>query len=97
MLDSLFLDCCCFVVDVPSPTWENLEGVMRAVKTVVEGLVTFLQNAGSRKHDFLTPFNARYKTSLCRDFLERGSCPRATSCTFAHSEEELDKYVRVVV
>lgn len=78
--------------DVPSPSWENLEGVMKAVRTVVEGLVAFLQNAGTRKHDFLTPFNSRYKTSLCRDFSEKGSCPRGSSCTFAHSEEELEKY-----
>lgn len=33
----------------------------------------------------------KYKTSLCRDLL-RGSCPRGPNCTFAHSEEELDKY-----
>ncbi|KAH3890671.1 uncharacterized protein LOC127852601 [Dreissena polymorpha] len=78
--------------DVPCPTWENLDGVMKAVQTVVEGLVTFLQTAGMRKHDFLTPFNARYKTSMCRDFLERRNCPRGASCTFAHSEEELEKY-----
>ena len=78
-------------VDVPCPTWENLDAVMKAAKTVVEGLVLFLSSMGQRRHDFLSPFNARYKTSMCRDFLERRSCPRAASCTFAHSEEELEK------
>ena len=33
----------------------------------------------------------KYKTSLCRDLL-RGGCPRGANCTFAHSEDELDKY-----
>lgn len=33
----------------------------------------------------------KYKTSLCRDLL-RGGCPRGPNCTFAHSEEELDRY-----
>ncbi|XP_052798904.1 uncharacterized protein LOC128230555 isoform X2 [Mya arenaria] len=78
--------------DVPCPTWENLDGVMKSVKTVVEGLVMFLSTVGQRRHEFLTPFNARYKTSMCRDFIERGHCPRGTSCTFAHSDEELEKY-----
>ncbi|KAL4224023.1 Zinc ion binding [Mactra antiquata] len=78
--------------EVPCPTWENLDCVMRAVKTVVEGLVNFLQNAGSRKHELFTPFNSRYKTSMCRDYSERGNCPRGSSCTFAHSDEELDRH-----
>ena len=29
---------------------------------------------------------------MCRDLALRGSCPRATNCTFAHSDLELDKY-----
>ena len=82
----------CYISDVPCPSWENLEGVLKAAKTVVEGLVTFLQNSGHKKHDFLTPFNnVRYKTSMCRDFAEKGNCPRGSSCTFAHSEEELER------
>ena len=76
------------ISDVPSPSWENLEGVMKAVKVVIEGLVLFLQT--SRRNDFMS-FNARYKTSMCRDFSERALCPRGANCTFAHSEEELEK------
>lgn len=36
---------------------------------------------------------AKYKISMCRDLTTRGSCPRGANCTFAHSEEELDKLV----
>ncbi|XP_075736351.1 uncharacterized protein LOC119160958 isoform X19 [Rhipicephalus microplus] len=35
---------------------------------------------------------SRYKTSLCRDVVQRGSCPRGAHCTFAHSQEEMDRY-----
>ncbi|XP_077506264.1 RING finger and CCCH-type zinc finger domain-containing protein roquin isoform X3 [Amblyomma americanum] len=35
----------------------------------------------------------RYKTSLCRDVIQRGSCPRGAHCTFAHSQEEMDSRV----
>ncbi|XP_022192479.2 roquin-1 isoform X2 [Nilaparvata lugens] len=35
---------------------------------------------------------AKYKISLCRDLTMRGSCPRGANCTFAHSDDELDKY-----
>lgn len=30
--------------------------------------------------------------SLCRDLTLRGTCPRGIHCTFAHSDEELEKY-----
>jgi RING finger and CCCH-type zinc finger domain-containing protein len=36
--------------------------------------------------------NNKYKINLCRDLQTRGNCPRGTNCTFAHSEEELEKY-----
>lgn len=29
---------------------------------------------------------------MCRDLTLRGSCPRGTNCTFAHSADELEKY-----
>ncbi|XP_025162834.1 roquin-1 isoform X2 [Harpegnathos saltator] len=35
---------------------------------------------------------SKYKVSMCRDLALRGSCPRSGSCTFAHSDVELDKY-----
>ena len=37
------------------------------------------------------PVHSKFKTSMCRDFNQRGSCPRGQNCTFAHSEDELDK------
>uniref|UniRef100_A0A4W2HVY4 RING-type E3 ubiquitin transferase n=1 Tax=Bos indicus x Bos taurus TaxID=30522 RepID=A0A4W2HVY4_BOBOX len=36
--------------------------------------------------------NSKYKTSMCRDLRQQGGCPRGTNCTFAHSQEELEKY-----
>lgn len=35
--------------------------------------------------------NSKYKTSMCRDLRQQGGCPRGTNCTFAHSQEELEK------
>ena len=65
---------------------------MKAVKTVVRGLVDFIQSSGSKKVDNTAYVNVRYKTSMCRDLSEKGRCPRGTNCTFAHSQEELEKY-----
>lgn len=43
---------------------------------------------------FLKPQpNSKYKTSMCRDLRQQGGCPRGTNCTFAHSQEELEKWV----
>lgn len=46
------------------------------------------------KSMFLSPLqphnNNKFKTSMCRDH-SRGGCPRGIHCTFAHSEEELEK------
>lgn len=78
--------------DAPTPSWENLEAVMKAVKTVVRGLVDFIQSSGSKKVDNTAYVNVRYKTSMCRDLSEKGRCPRGTNCTFAHSQEELEKF-----
>ncbi|KAL3858183.1 hypothetical protein ACJMK2_012788 [Sinanodonta woodiana] len=77
--------------DIPGPSWENLEVILKAVETVVLGLVDFLKTV-SKRHENQTPYHPRYKTSMCRDFLEKAKCPRGASCTFAHSEEELEKY-----
>ncbi|XP_032993092.1 roquin-2 isoform X1 [Lacerta agilis] len=79
--------------DATSPTWEQLENAMVAVKTVVHGLVDFIQNYSRKGHETpqLQP-NSKYKTSMCRDLRQQGGCPRGTNCTFAHSQEELEKY-----
>ncbi|BES98170.1 RING [Nesidiocoris tenuis] len=34
----------------------------------------------------------KYKVSLCRDLLLRGTCPRGPNCTFAHSSDELERF-----
>ncbi|XP_039763235.1 roquin-1 isoform X2 [Pararge aegeria] len=37
----------------------------------------------------------KYKTSMCRDAVTRSYCPRGNACTFAHFEEELERYRNV--
>ncbi|XP_028272985.1 roquin-2 isoform X1 [Parambassis ranga] len=79
--------------DAPTPTWEELESVMLAVKLVVHGLVEFIQNFSKKSHDTPQPqANSKYKTSMCRDLRQQGGCPRGTNCTFAHTQDELEKF-----
>lgn len=79
--------------DAPSPSWEELESVMLAVKQVVHGLVEFIQNFSKKSHDAPQPqANSKYKTSMCRDLRQQGGCPRGTNCTFAHTQDELEKF-----
>ncbi|XP_066569184.1 roquin-2 isoform X2 [Amia ocellicauda] len=79
--------------DAAPPTWEQLENVMLAVKIVVHGLVDFIQNFSKKGHETPQPQpNSKYKTSMCRDLRQQGGCPRGANCTFAHSQEELEKY-----
>lgn len=77
-----------------APAWQELASSLEAVKLVVIGLVDFVQHHGNRKlqdTSYVT-HNSKYKISMCRDLAMRANCPRGTSCTFAHSEEELEKY-----
>ncbi|CAL8277929.1 unnamed protein product [Merluccius merluccius] len=79
--------------DAPPPSWEELEGVMLAVKLVIHGLVEFIQNFSKKNHDSPQPqANSKYKTSMCRDLRQQGGCPRGSSCTFAHTQDELEKF-----
>lgn len=79
--------------DAPAPSWEELENVMLAVKLVVHGLVEFIQNFSKKSHDTPQPqANSKYKTSMCRDLRQQGGCPRGTNCTFAHTQDELEKF-----
>ncbi|XP_072311436.1 roquin-2 isoform X2 [Eucyclogobius newberryi] len=79
--------------DAPPPSWEELENVMLAVKQVVHGLVEFIQNFSKKSHDAPQPqTNSKYKTSMCRDLRQQGGCPRGTNCTFAHTQDELEKF-----
>ena len=36
--------------------------------------------------------HGKYKTTMCRDLLLPQSCPRGASCTFAHTQEEMERY-----
>ncbi|KAL7637083.1 UNVERIFIED_CONTAM: hypothetical protein RMT77_012841 [Armadillidium vulgare] len=79
--------------DSDVPGWESCARVMEAVKSVVTGLVQFIQHHGNRKiTEAHHAHNAKYKTSMCRDQSQRGSCPRGSDCTFAHSDDELEKF-----
>uniref|UniRef100_A0AAZ3PKW7 RING-type E3 ubiquitin transferase n=1 Tax=Oncorhynchus tshawytscha TaxID=74940 RepID=A0AAZ3PKW7_ONCTS len=79
--------------DSPPPTWELLDTGLVAVKTVVHGLVDFIQNHSKKGSDpQQPPQHSKYKTYMCRDMKQKGGCPRGTSCTFAHSQDELEKY-----
>ncbi|XP_023211812.1 roquin-2-like isoform X3 [Centruroides sculpturatus] len=79
--------------DAVVPSWEDLKSALEAARIVVKGLVEFIQNFGSRKlQEDRQNLNAKYKTSMCRDLTQRGSCPRGANCTFAHSQEEMEKY-----
>ncbi|KAJ7993256.1 hypothetical protein DPEC_G00270560 [Dallia pectoralis] len=79
--------------DSPPPTWELLDMGLVAVKTVVHGLVDFIQNHSKKGSDSQQPTqHSKYKTYMCRDMKQKGGCPRGVSCTFAHSQDELEKY-----
>lgn len=81
-------------------SWQECSNALIDVKKVVIGLVDYVQHHGNRKlqesgHNTATVHNnnsGKYKISLCRDLNVRGTCPRGTNCTFAHSEEELERH-----
>ncbi|KAL3284811.1 hypothetical protein HHI36_018950 [Cryptolaemus montrouzieri] len=76
-----------------TPSWKEFSEALEAVQQVVAGLVEFIHQHGNRKlQDATHSQHAKYKISMCRDLTLRGSCPRSTNCTFAHSNEELEKY-----
>ena len=90
--------------DAPPPTWAECESALEGARVSVRGLSDYVSSHGGgggsgsgrstgRQSDQAVhgSHSIKYKTSLCRDLL-RGGCPRGTNCTFAHSEEELDKY-----
>lgn len=81
--------------------WSDLAEALDAVRHSVVGLVNFLQHHGVRKaQDGISGggsggtanSNPKYKISLCRDLNVRRVCPRGSSCTFAHSQEEVERY-----
>lgn len=85
--------------DATVPSWAECDGALEAARMTVRGLIDFVSShgGGGRSNGRQSEQSAhgshgiKYKTSLCRDLL-RGGCPRGSNCTFAHSEEELDRY-----
>lgn len=76
------------------PSLKECATTLDAVRHVVQGLVEFVQQHGNRKLQDTSHVlqNSKYKISFCRDLKIRGTCPRAGNCTFAHSEDELERY-----
>ncbi|XP_063698478.1 roquin-1 [Culicoides brevitarsis] len=76
------------------PSLNECATTLDAVRHVVQGLVEFVQQHGNRKLQDTSHVlqNSKYKISYCRDLKIRGTCPRAGNCTFAHSEDELERY-----
>ncbi|KAL7733486.1 hypothetical protein ACLKA6_004956 [Drosophila palustris] len=84
---------------VEAAPWEDVSKALDAVRHAVMGLVHFLQHHGVRKPQdsslasgSTNSNNTKYKISLCRDLNVRRVCPRGASCTFAHSQEEVERY-----
>ncbi|CAL1279626.1 unnamed protein product [Larinioides sclopetarius] len=79
--------------NAPPPSWEDLNKALEAAVIVVRGLYEYIQNFGNRKlNEIRLNSNVKYKTSMCRDLLQRRNCPRGLNCTFAHSERELEQF-----
>lgn len=72
------------------PSWAELGRCVGAARACLQGVLSFL---GRRAEGTAVAAGGpRYKTSLCRDVAQRGSCPRGAHCTFAHSQEEMDRH-----
>lgn len=89
---------CFLFLDFGNRIWSAVSTALEAAATVVSGLVNFIKTHGCRKTNTEAGSNiavhvSKYKISLCRDLATNGACPRGINCTFAHSEEELMKFV----
>ncbi|PIK35835.1 hypothetical protein BSL78_27333 [Apostichopus japonicus] len=79
--------------EIKQYTWEEVHTSLEATQDVVAGLVDFLQNHSlTRRAQEQQTQSIKYKTSMCRDIVQKGGCPRGSSCTFAHADEELERY-----
>lgn len=74
------------------PSWAELGRCVGAARACLQGVVSFLGRRGAEGGAGPVAGGPRYKTSLCRDVAQRGSCPRGAHCTFAHSQEEMDRH-----
>ena len=81
-------------LDLEQAQWDTLEKSTYSVKVCVKELIEFMKH----HHHWMwqcqdaTQQTSKYKTSMCRDSKNKGICPRGQSCTFAHSEAELQHY-----
>jgi hypothetical protein len=75
------------------PSWDMLKQIMNAVLQLMQGFDEFMQQRNARRQDMLTAQSPKYKTSLCRDLQVKGKCPRGNTCSFAHTQEELERLV----
>lgn len=66
-----------------------LAELVAAAKDVVFALVDYVRRHSVRRAGLDLAVH-KYKTSMCRDLVHRGSCPRGKVCTFAHGEDELE-------
>ncbi|XP_076803863.1 uncharacterized protein LOC143447551 [Clavelina lepadiformis] len=75
-------------------SWDAMEKCACSAKEVVDKLVDFSKNHNSLlwQCQESTQQTSKYKTSMCRDSKNKSVCPRGQSCTFAHSEGELQFY-----
>ncbi|XP_014666501.1 PREDICTED: roquin-1-like [Priapulus caudatus] len=79
--------------DAPATDWRAIETSLQALKVILDGLVQFIQQNATHKLTESTHLMhaGKYKTSMCRDLQQVGGCPRGLNCTFAHSQDELEK------
>lgn len=59
---------CCSSEDAASPSWEQLEQVMLAVKVVVHSLVDFIQNFSKKSHEAPQVANQSISPSVHHSF-----------------------------
>nr|XP_039255077.1 roquin-1-like isoform X1 [Styela clava] len=78
--------------DLHNNDWNFLISCLQSVNFIIKELIIFSKSHKPHDlwHDEESPSQtAKFKTSFCRDIKSKGRCPRGSSCTFAHSEEEL--------
>ncbi|XP_047135628.1 roquin-1 isoform X1 [Hydra vulgaris] len=77
------------------PLWKDIEECMTSLLVVVSGLRIFAKDYASKNKGNIEGtqmINTKYRTSMCRDIIQKNTCPRGANCNFAHSEEELERY-----
>lgn len=84
---------CLKYLEAPCPDFKTIEIGLRAAKMILDGLAQFMQQNSAHKMSESNQLvhAGKYKTSMCRDLQMAGGCPRGPNCTFAHSQDELEK------